>query len=105
MAKPTVLMLYNLPLLPRDHPDAASENTVVEVAEDLMKVLADNGYRAVPLALGTDPTLLWSELKKRKPDLIFNMFEGNVDNPETESFVAGLLDWSGIPYTGSPFAT
>jgi D-alanine-D-alanine ligase len=44
-------------------------------------------------------------LKKRKPDVVFNLFEGNLDNPETESFVAGLLDWSGIPYTGSPFST
>jgi D-alanine-D-alanine ligase len=102
MPKPLVLMLYNEPLLPRDHPDAESENTVVEVADDMMKVLIENGFRTVPLALGTDPAPLWSVLKKRKPDVVFNLFEGNVDNPETESFVAGLLEWSGIPYTGSP---
>jgi D-alanine-D-alanine ligase len=105
MAKPLVLMLYNEPLLPRDHPDAESENTVIEVADDMMKTLMENGFRTMPLALGTDPAVLWSTLKKRKPDVVFNLFEGNLDNPETESFVAALLEWSGIPYTGSPPAT
>lgn len=103
MAKPSVLMLYNEPLLPKDHPDAASEHTVVGIAEGLVKVLAAEGFRVTPLQLGTDPSVLWTELKKRKPDVVFNLFEGNLDNTETESFVAGLLDWSGIPYTGSPF--
>src|SRR5437879_5000579 len=101
MAKPLVLVLYNKPLLPSDHPDADSENSVIEVADDMMKVLVENDFRTVPLALGADPTALWSALKKRKPDVVFNLFEGNLDNPETESFVAGLLEWSGIPYTGS----
>jgi D-alanine-D-alanine ligase len=104
MAKPSVLMLYNKPLLPKEHPDADSEHTVVEVAEEMMAILAAAGFRIRSLALGSDPALLWTELKKRKPDVVFNLFEGNLDNTETESFVAGLLEWSGIPYTGSPFA-
>jgi D-alanine-D-alanine ligase len=103
MAKPSVLMLYNEPLLPKDHPDAASEHTVVEIAEDMVRILSEEGFRVMPLQLGTDPAVLWTELKKLKPDVVFNLFEGNLDNTETESFVAGLLDWSGIPYTGSPF--
>src|ERR1700688_3506738 len=102
MPKPMVLVLYNEPLLPSDHPDAESENSVIEVAQDMMKVLVANGYRTAPRALGADPTVLWITLKKRKPDVVFNLFEGNLDNPETESYVAGLLEWSGIPYTGSP---
>jgi D-alanine-D-alanine ligase len=105
MAKPLVLMLFNQPLLPKDHPDAASEHTVVEIAEDMIKILTEEGFRVAPLQLGTDPSVLWTELKKGKPDVVFNLFEGNLDNTETESFVAGLLDWSGIPYTGSPFPT
>ena len=104
MAKPTVLMLHNQPQLPKDHPDADSEHTVVEIAEELMKIL-NEGFRVVPFQLGSDPSASWTELKKRKPDVVFNLFEGNLHNTETESFVAGLLDWSGIPYTGSPFST
>jgi D-alanine-D-alanine ligase len=100
-----VLVLYNQPLLPRDHPDAESEHTVVEIAESTAKILKQHGFRAATLALGTDPTALWNALKKRKPDVVFNLYEGQGDNPETETYVAGLLEWSGIPYTGSPPGT
>ena len=102
MAKPSILVLYNEPMLPLDHPNAYSENSVVEIADMMIAALSEEGYRIGRFGLGTDPTVLWNELKKRKPDVVFNLFEGNLDNTETESFVAGLLDWSGIPYTGSP---
>src|ERR1043165_342688 len=105
MAKPSVLVLYNQPLLPADHPDADSEHTIVEIAEAMVKVLSTEDYRIKQMGLGTDATVLGNELRKRKPDVVFNLFEGNLDNTETESYVAGLLDWAGIPYTGSPFPT
>src|SRR5205823_5541974 len=68
-------------------------------------VLREAGFSVAFFPLGPDPTVLWQELKERRPDVVFNLYEGQVDNPETESYVAGLLDWAGIPYTGSPFAT
>ncbi|MBI1831101.1 MAG: D-alanine--D-alanine ligase, partial [Planctomycetes bacterium] len=105
MAKATILVLHNQPVLPRDHPDAESEHSVVAIAEKIVGVLARAGYRAAPFALGSDPSLLWSALKKEKPNAVFNLFEGNPHQPETESYVAGLLDWAGVPYTGSPAAT
>ena len=83
MAKPLVLMLYNQPLLAKDHPDADSEHTVVEIAEDTIKILTEEGFRAAPLQVGDDPSVLWTALKKRKPAVGFNLFEGNLDNPET----------------------
>ena len=52
--------------------------------------------------MGRDPALLWNTLRERKPAVVFNLFEGSLDDTETESYVAGLLEWSGIPYTGSP---
>ena len=105
MVKPSVLMLYNEPQLPKDHPDAYSEHSVVEIADAMIQALTQEGYHVERLGVGNDPTLLWRELQQRKPDVVFNLFEGNLDNPETESYVAGLLDWAGIPYTGCPFAT
>jgi D-alanine-D-alanine ligase len=33
---------------------------------------------------------------------VVNLFEGNPDDGETESYVAGLLQWQGVPFTGSP---
>src|SRR4051794_37303470 len=103
MAKASVLVLHNQPLLATDHPDADSENTIVGIADSIAKILGADDYHVTRLGLGADPRVLWSELQNRKPDVVFNLFEGNLDNTETESYVAGLLDWAGIPYTGSPF--
>jgi D-alanine-D-alanine ligase len=105
MAKPSVLVLYNQPLLPRDHTDAESEYQVVGVAELMGRTLANAGWTVRSLGLGRDPAALWQELERQPPDVVFNLFEGNVHHTETESYVAGLLDWAGVPYTGCPFAT
>ncbi len=105
MKPASVLVLYNHPLLPLTHPDADSENSVVEIAEAMAKVLVDAGYHVSLLGLKQDPTELWRELEARQPSAVLNLFEGNLDDPETESYVAGLLQWKGIPFTGSPMET
>ena len=48
----SVLTLYNEPLLPRDHPDAEAEHSVVEVATDMTRILAEAGYEATQMGLG-----------------------------------------------------
>jgi D-alanine-D-alanine ligase len=100
-----VLVLYNSPQLPKDHPAALSENTIIDVAELMAKILNESGFRARLMGLGPDPATLWRELTERRPDVVVNLFEGNLDDPETESYVAGLLEWSGVPFTGSPGQT
>jgi D-alanine-D-alanine ligase len=102
MAAPLVLVLYNKPLLPRDHPDAESEHTVVDIAAAVADILHKDGFRTDLMGLGRDPALLWNTLRTKRPAVVFNLFEGSLDDTETESYVAGLLEWSGIPYTGSP---
>lgn len=105
MASPLVLILYNHPLLPDNHPDSDSEHSIVHIAESMAETLRAQGYRVEQLGLKQDPTVLWHELDRVKPDVVFNLFEGNLDDTETESYVAGLLQWKGVPYTGSPFPT
>lgn len=105
MAKTNVLVLHNQPLLAANHPDADSEHTIVGIAEDIARILTSGEFVVRRLGLGADPAVLWNELQEHRPDVVFNLFEGNLDNTETESYVAGLLDWAGIPYTGSPFQT
>jgi D-alanine-D-alanine ligase len=102
MSSPCVLILYNQPLLPEGHPDFDSEHTIVGIADSMTDILQDAGFRIRRLGLEQDPTALWTELKRRKPDVVFNLFEGNLADTETESYVAGLLQWAGIPFTGSP---
>ncbi|HZZ79593.1 MAG TPA: hypothetical protein VFE62_13815 [Gemmataceae bacterium] len=105
MSTPSVLVLYNQPLLPEDHPDAPSEITIVDIAQSIAGILRSAGYAVRLLALGTDPEPLWAELRGHRPDAAFNLYEGQVDNSETETYVAGLLEWSGVPFTGSPAHT
>jgi D-alanine-D-alanine ligase len=102
MAARLVLVLYNKPLLPKDHPDAESEHTVVDIAKTMEAILAKDGFATALVSLGRDPAVLWSALKEVKPAVVLNLYEGSLDDTETESHVAGLLEWSGIPYTGSP---
>lgn len=97
-----ILVLYNRPLSPKDHPAAESEHMIVCIAESMAAELATANYRTSLLALGRDPAELWRELERQKPDAILNLYEGTLDDAETESYVAGLLAWSGIPFTGCP---
>jgi D-alanine-D-alanine ligase len=97
-----VLVLHNEPQsLPTD-PAAASEHAIVAHAAAHAETLGRLGYGADILSLGPDPALLWHELKRRGPDVVLNLYEGTLDDPETETYVAGLLQWSRIPFTGCP---
>lgn len=104
MTKPHVLILYNQPLLPEDHPDFQSEHTIIEIADKMRDMLVAGDFRTSSVALEHDPEDLWRQLKRIKPDVVFNLFEGSLHDTESESYVAGLLEWAGIPFTGSPLA-
>ena len=107
MTAPLVLVLYNHPSLPGDHPDADSEHSVVDIALRMAEILeADGGFRSAALGVSSKtPRYCWTELRRRKPAVVFNLFEGNLDNADSESYVAGLLEWRGVPFTGSPMHT
>ncbi|MCI0637571.1 MAG: ATP-grasp domain-containing protein [Gemmataceae bacterium] len=105
MAAPHVLVLYNRPLLPLDHPDADSEHLILEGVRNVTDALDEAGYRVSEFGLKHDPRVLWTELRRRRPRVVFNLFEGHCHDPETESYVAGLLQWRCIPFTGSPMHT
>lgn len=100
MSAPLVMILYNAPVLPANHKEAESEHSVVEIAGDMNKVLINGNYRTQMLGV-SNPTELWNALQSIKPDVVFNLFEGSLNDPDTESHVAGLLQWSRIPFTGS----
>jgi D-alanine-D-alanine ligase len=100
-----VLVLYNQPVLPLNHPDAASEHEVVETADLVCGHLCGAGFTVSRLGVERDPELLLHGLRTCRPDVVFNLFEGLADHYETEALAAGLLDWLGIPYTGCPFHT
>src|SRR6266849_4297011 len=108
MAPPRVLVLYNEPVLPLDHPDAESERNILDQADFVQDALAAAGFPVSRLGAGPDPTTLASRVRRKRPDVVFNLFEGLTVEGCTEAAVeaaaAGLLEWLGVPFTGSPAA-
>lgn len=102
MPVPTVLILYNEPVLPPDHPDADSEHDVLYTADVIGRNLKKCGLAVRRLGVSNDISGLLSGLKSLAPDVIFNLYEGTAEWGDTEVYVAGLLEWMKIPYTGSP---
>lgn len=105
MRSPRVLILYNEPVLPADHPDADSEHEILWTADVVGKNLVEAGFEVSRLGTSHDPDLLVSGLCRHRPDVVFNLFEGTADDATNESCVAGILEWLGIPFTGSPAHT
>jgi D-alanine-D-alanine ligase len=100
-----VCILHNEPILPSDHPDAESEHEIRYTSGEVYKYLSEAGHEVDLLPVGRNPTTLIEGIRKLKPDVVFNLFEGLADLYESEAYVAGMLEYMGIPYTGSPFKT
>jgi D-alanine-D-alanine ligase len=100
-----VLIVYNGPILDRSHPDASSENEILDTVEFVARNLTEAGFSVGHLGLKRDPRVLLDRLRRQQPDAVFNLFEGLADHNDTEAHVAGLLEWMGIPYTGCPYQT
>ncbi|PWT86157.1 MAG: hypothetical protein C5B56_12880, partial [Proteobacteria bacterium] len=101
MRGPRILILHNEPVLPASHPDADSEHEVLFTVDMVSKALIQAGLTVTRLGASHDCHLLWSRLQEDRPDAVFNLYEGTADNGNTETYVAGLLEWLRLPFTGS----
>ena len=99
---PRLLLLYNEPVLPPDHPDAGSEYDILDTVADTFKVLVAAGFKTTKLGINRDPQPLLDELRRNPPDAVFNLFEGIATQPGTEISAAALLEWLNVPFTGCP---
>jgi D-alanine-D-alanine ligase len=97
-----VVVLYNEPVLPPDHPDAESEHEILYTADVVATTLEKAGFTVSRLGVGHDPAHLIAGMTGLAPDVVFNLYEGTADHGNTEAYVAGLLEWLGVPFTGSP---
>lgn len=105
-----VLVLYNQPLLPPDHPETDSETEVLFTVEQVASSLETSGFAVSRAAVGRDPNVVANHVRRLGPDVVFNLFEGippsdDGDHGDTEACVVGLLDWLGVPCTGSSART
>lgn len=98
----TVLMLYNEPSLPADHPDSDSETDILDTVDVIARSLKERGLSVRRLGISNDIDGLLEGLRSHAPDVVFNLYEGLASWGNTEVYVAGILEWLKIPFTGSP---
>lgn len=103
-SQPSVLILFNEPVLPRDHPESVSELDILETVADTAKTLTDAGFDVRKLGINLDPQPLLDEVKRSRPDAVFNLFEGVPIRPGSEVAVTSLLEWLELSATGCPSA-
>ena len=60
--------------------------------------LRDAGYAVEPIEVGADLGALVAALREARPDVVFNTLHGRFGE---DGCVQGVLDWLGLPYTGS----
>jgi D-alanine-D-alanine ligase len=100
----TVTLIYNQPY-PDHYGIMGEEEAVLGVLESVRAVhraLNELGYSVVRLPLSPPMEQAQEKLRELKAGLIFNLFEGFDDCPETEAVVAQTLAELGLTYTGCP---
>ena len=102
--RPRILILYNMPVLPLDHPDAGSEHDIIDTVANTARVLEAAGFEVRRLGINYDPQPLLDEVRHNRPATVFNLFEGLATQTGTEVSVAALMEWLNLPFTGSPSA-
>jgi D-alanine-D-alanine ligase len=76
--------------------------TPIEEYEQIAERLSRKGLEAYTLNIKDDIEILLKNIKKHKPDVVFNFVEIFKDNSRLEMNMVGLLELLGIPYTGAP---
>lgn len=100
MQQPRVLVLFNKPSLPLDHPDSDSETDVLHSVQVVREFLTHEGIESDEFGIGTNLDELQARLQGDRPDVVFNLFEGFADRGHTESTVTGIMEWLDLPFTG-----
>jgi D-alanine-D-alanine ligase len=85
----------------------APEDTVAvvqvrAVADQVEQACRELGWQVSRVGVGRDPARLLADLERAGPDLAFHLAESVGGDARGEATVAGLLEWIGLPYTGSP---
>ena len=98
---PRVAVVHNEPVLPADHPDAASERDVVGVARAVADALNGQGFEAEPFPAGPPLPAFLDRLGRAAPDLVFNLIEGFGGSSGGASAFTAALELTALPFTGS----
>lgn len=99
--RPRVAVVHNAPALSPDHPDAASEAEVIEAAEAVSAALESSGMEPTIVPAGPPLSALIHVLTEGRFDAAFNLMEGFGGLSQGATYVTGVFELLGIPYTGS----
>ena len=100
----SVAIVYNDPCTSR-YDDSGEEKAVLDVldtVEAVHQALLQLDFDAVRVPLAPPLAEVERKLNSLNTDLVFNLFEGFYDHPETEALVPEILSQAGIPTTGCP---
>jgi D-alanine-D-alanine ligase len=78
------------------------KTTPMEEFDYIAKKLENVGFSTYTLNIKDNLERMLNNLKKEKPDVIFNFVEIYKENSRLEMNIAGLYELLGIPYTGAP---
>src|SRR5436853_6797984 len=92
-----VLVLHSLPPSIIDDGRRTWEFDLSEAARGVAEVLP----AAVVAGVRGEMREVIEHLSAHKPDVVFNAWEAPLGRPDWEAHVAALLEWSGVPFTGS----
>jgi D-alanine-D-alanine ligase len=83
--------------------DRGADDTFEPVVGQVATALRKGGHRVSILAVQPDIGKLISGLKRRQPELVFNLMDQSPDDVHCDVGVIGLLDLLGLPHTsGGP---
>jgi len=99
---PKVVIIYNQPAQKSytNTAETKSVEAIVESAEIVYSALLDLGYPVEMTPLAPPLEAAAKQLSKLKTDVVFNLFEGFDDWPESESAIANILSENGLRFTG-----
>jgi len=75
---------------------------VLECVEAVQNALLELDFDVTRVPLVPPLEQAEKELRDLDTDLVFNLFEGFCDYPETEAVIPEILSETGVPFTGSP---
>jgi D-alanine-D-alanine ligase len=97
-------VVYNQPRRSRykERGEQAAVYGVLESVEAVYEALLKLGYEVIKVSLAPPLPRARAKLAALETDLVFNLFEGFVDHPETEAEIAEILSELELPFTGCP---
>jgi D-alanine-D-alanine ligase len=97
-------VIYNQPQKSRydERGEQAAVYGVLEAMEAVYAALLQLGYEVIKVPLAPPLPRAQEKLAALEVDLVFNLFEGFINHPETEADIAEILSALELPFTGCP---